>query len=178
MTEASTDDRSPQGPDSETQSRIRQSFLSKLSRTPDKRKRLAILTACARLRAPWVEAVLWEALDDSCEEIRGYIIKTLGSKTKIRLHLALGRLHRPPWYAKSAALKILGQRRVKEAVDEIRKVLDDRNVDIRCSAAGALGDIGGPEAVKLLVVLTKDASSHVRQAAEEALEKASEVRFI
>ena len=178
MRKVSTDDRSPRGQDPETQFRIRMSFQSKLSRTADRRKRLAILTACAKLKAPWVEAVFWDALDDSCEVVRGYVVKVLSDKADVDLKLALARLRRPPWYAKSASLKILGRHRFKEALEGIKGVVDDTNADVRCCAAEALGEIGGPEAVRLLVALRKDANSYVRQAAADALEKVSEVRFV
>ncbi|RPJ02762.1 MAG: HEAT repeat domain-containing protein, partial [Candidatus Aminicenantes bacterium] len=47
----------------------------------------------------------------------------------------------------------------------------------RRAAAEALGELGGDEAVRLLVRLKKDANPYVKAAAEEAIGKASGVRF-
>jgi HEAT repeat protein len=55
--------------------------------------------------------------------------------------------------------------------------LADTNVDVRRSAAEALGKIGGQEAIGMLVKLTKDGNIYVRQAAAGALSKISSVRF-
>jgi HEAT repeat protein len=174
------DDRYPVDPAADPgRSPICERFLLKLAKTRDKKKRLGILKACAKVRAPWVEELFWESLGDSCEDIRGFILKELGRRPALDLSWALGRLARPPWYAKSAVLKLLGVHRVKEAIGEIRRAIDDSaNVEIRRAAAEALGEIGGKEALRLLVRLKKDPNLYVRQAAEEAIQKASDLRFV
>ncbi len=156
---------------------IAQAFLGKLARTADKKQRLTVLRACLKVRAAWVDEVLWESLADSCEEVRGFVFRTLVSAERIDLAHTRGRLHRPPWYARSAALRILGRRRVREAVVEIRRLLGDANADVRCAAAEALGDIGGKEAVGLLVRLRKDTNPYVRAAAGQGILKASDLRI-
>ncbi len=154
-------------------------FLRKLSLTASRERRIAILKACAKVRAPWVEELFWEALGDSCEGVRDFVVRELARRQTLHLGHALGRLERPPWYAKSAVLKLLGIHRVREAIADIKKAVDDSpNADIRRTAAEALGEIGGTEALRVLVELKKDANLYVRQAAEEAILKASEVRFI
>jgi len=60
----------------------------------------------------------------------------------------------------------------------IVRAVDDSNVEVRRAAAVALGELGGEEAVRLLVRLKKDANHHVRAAAEEAIGKTSGVRFV
>ena len=153
-------------------------FLDKLAKTPDKTKRLTILRACAKVRAAWVEELFWEALGDSCENVRAFVLKDLAGRRTLDLARALGRLERPPWYAKSAVLRLLGIHRAKDVLPQIRKAIEDTtNVDIRRAAAEALGEIGGEGALGLLVQLKKDPSPYVRQAAEEAIRKASDVRF-
>jgi HEAT repeat protein len=171
--------RSPAPPVAENpaQSRICQSYLSKLAKTPDKKRRLAILKACAKVEAPWVEALFWESLSDASGDIRDLIIRELALKPSINLKLAAGRLNGPPWYAKSAALKIIGRHKIREAVAEIRRVVGDANVDVRRSAAEALAEIGGKDALALLVEMKKDPNSYVRMMAEEGIEKVSEIRF-
>ncbi|MBM3305434.1 MAG: HEAT repeat domain-containing protein [Candidatus Aminicenantes bacterium] len=153
------------------------SFIAKLGRTPDRTKRLAILAACAKVRAPWSEELLWEALGDTCEGVRDAVLKELLERDPLCVKQALERLDRPPWYAKSAALKIIGQKRIREALPELRRVIRDPNADVRRSAAEALGEIGGREALGLLVGLKKDPNQFVRAAAEGAILKASPVRF-
>ncbi len=157
---------------------IRRSFLGKMTKTPDKSKRLAILKACAKVRADWVETLFWESLGDPCEKIRDFLINDLGGREAFNLAYALTRLERPPWYAKSAILRILAAKKISEAVPYIAPVLDDENVDVRRSAAFALGEIGGQEAIRMLIRLRGDANTYVRTTAEAAIEKASSLRFI
>jgi HEAT repeat protein len=57
------------------------------------------------------------------------------------------------------------------------RAVADANVEVRRAAAEALGEMGGDEALKLLVVLKKDANPYVTAAAEEAIRKTSGVRF-
>jgi len=154
-------------------------FLQKLAKTPDKAKRLTILRACAKVRAAWVEELFWEALGDPCENVRAFVLDDLAGRRTLDLARALGRLERPPWYARSAVLRLLGIHRAKDAMPAIRKAVEDTtNVDIRRAAAETLGEIGGEEALSLLVRLKKDPSPYVRQAAEDAIQKASDVRFV
>ena len=158
-------------------SRVLRAFQLKLERTPDRRKRLAILKACAKVGAPWVESLYWEALSDACEEVRDYLVRDLSLRPSLDLDRARNRLRRPPWYAKSAVLRILGAHKAREAVPEIRGIMDDANIEVRRTAAAALGEIGGEDALTLLVRLRKDVSPYVKAAAEEAIAKASRLRF-
>ena len=151
--------------------------LRKLNSLTDKDKRLKILKAIARLKAAWVLKVLLESLSDRCESNRDFLIKELSEREIWNSSPIYERLSQPPWYMKSAVLKVLGQRKDADAVSAIRAVLADPNVDVRKSAADALGEIGGKEALALLVALTKDPSAYVRQAAVGSLRKISSVRF-
>ena len=151
--------------------------LRKLRSLPDKDRRLKVLKAVARLKTPWVAKVLVEALDDPAQGNRDFLINELAGRGSRDLASLYERLTQPPWYARSAALKILGLRAEAGAIQAIQKTLADPNVDVRRSAAEALGDIGGQDAVGLLVTLTKDGSIYVRQAAVGALRKISSVRF-
>ncbi|HYA49268.1 MAG TPA: HEAT repeat domain-containing protein [Burkholderiales bacterium] len=154
-------------------------FLHKLAKTPDKAKRLVIFKACAKVRAPWVEELFWESLDDPCEIVRAFVFKELAGRRTLDLGRALDRLKRPPWFARSAVVRLLGLHRAKQALPEIKKAIEEApNVEVRRAAAEALGEIGGEDALVLLVQLKKDPSLYVRQAAEEAIQKASGVRFV
>jgi hypothetical protein len=169
------DDRFSPGPDE--RSPICLAFLAKLGRTPDKAGRQAVLTACIKVRSPWVDELLWESLADPNEGVRDLVEKELRRRQPLSLGLALRRLRLPPWFARSAALRILGHQRVREAVPEIRRTVDDANADVRRAAAEALSEIGGEEALRLLVQLKKDPNPYVRAAAEAAIQKTSGVRF-
>lgn len=157
---------------------IRAAFLRKLALTQDKSKRLRILKAYSRMDTRLAEKVLVEALGDPCEEIRDFIIRELAGRDALDLDLVCGRLAGPPWYARSAALRIIGLRKAEKAVRHIEAVLGDANADVRKCAADALGEIGGRDVLRLLVRLKKDANPYVRQAAEDGLRKASEVKFV
>jgi len=151
--------------------------LRKLSSLSDKDRRLKVLKAISRLQAPWVLRVLLEGLSDPSESNRDFLIKELSRREIWNSSLFYDKLSRPPWYTKSAVLRVLGRRKDSAAVPAIKKALADPNVDVRKSAAEALGEIGGKEALALLVRLTKDGSAYVRQAASDALRKVSNVRF-
>ena len=158
-------------------SRICRAFLDKLARTPDKTKRQAVIAACVKVRFPWVEELLWEALADPNEGVRDIAVKELRRREPLHPEFVLKRLRLPPWYARSSALGIIGCRRLREAIPEIRRAVGDANVEVRRAAAEALGEMGGDEALRLLVALKKDANPYVRAAAEEAIRKTSGVRF-
>ncbi|OGD16355.1 MAG: hypothetical protein A2W20_01575 [Candidatus Aminicenantes bacterium RBG_16_66_30] len=152
-------------------------FLLKLARTPDKAKRIRLLAACVKVRRTWVEELLWEALADPSESVRTFAVKEILRLPAVRIELAVKRLRLPPWFARSSVLGIIGVRRIAEAIPEVVRAAGDANVDVRRSAAEALGEIGGEAAVRALVRLKKDPNLHVRAAAEAAIEKTSSVRF-
>ena len=161
----------------ERDAHIQRSFLRKLAGTPDKSRRLVIIRAASRVRASWVELLFWEVLADPCEEIRDFVIKCLCAREELDISRALTRLERPPWYARSAVLRILGRRKMPEAIALIESVLGDDNADVRRAAAFALGEIGGKDSLRLLLRLKRDSSPHVRMTAEEGIFKISTLRF-
>ena len=169
------DDRHP--PKEDGPARICRAFLDKLARTPDKTKRQAIIAACIKVRFPWAEEVLWETLADPNECVRDLVVKELRRREPLHLEFALKRLRLPPWYARSSALGIIGCRRIREAAPEMERMVGDASVESRRAVAGALGEMGGDEALRLLVALKKDTNPYVRAAAEEAIRKTSGVRF-
>ncbi|MBN2409261.1 MAG: HEAT repeat domain-containing protein [Candidatus Aminicenantes bacterium] len=154
-----------------------EAVLRKLKSHSDKDKRFKILKAISRLEAPWVLRVLMEALADPSEANRDFLIRELGKREIWNFSPVYEKLSCPPWYRKSAVLKVIGRRRESAALPAIRAILADPNVDVRKSAADALGEIGGKESLSLLVELTKDPSAYVRQAAVFSLRKISSVRF-
>jgi HEAT repeat protein len=152
-------------------------FLRKLALTQDKQKRLKVLKAYARLDTRLAGKILIEALGDPCEEIRDFIVRELGERESFDPDLAYAKLAGPPWYARSAVLRVLAARRPEGAVRHIESVLGDANADVRKCAAEALGELGGRESLPLLVRLAKDQNPYVKAAAQNALRKVSSVRF-
>ncbi len=153
-------------------------FLSKLARTPDKARRSKIITACAKVPRPWAEELLWEALADPNEGVRDAAVRGLCEREPaLHPEWAMRRLSRPPWYARSSALAVIGRRRLRESLPGIEAAAGDANADVRRAAAEALGEIGGEPAVRILVRLRKDPNPYVRTAAEGAIGRTSGVRF-
>jgi len=84
------------------------SVSSKIESIKERRKRLRILKAIARIDAPWVPEVLLNALEIPCEEIRDFIVHELGHRQNLNLDIFHQKLKASPWYVKSAILKIMG----------------------------------------------------------------------
>ena len=114
---------------------------------------------------------------DTVEANRDFLVQELGKREIWNLAPVYEKLSYPPWYSKSAVLRVISLRRDSAAVPAVRTALADPNVDVRRSAAEALGEIGGKDALALLVELSKDPSPYVRQAAVASLRKISSVRF-
>lgn len=156
---------------------ILESVLRKIRSSRDPDKRLKIIKSITSIKDSWVSEVLLEALDDTSEVIRDFIIDDLGRRELVNLNLMYKKLNNPPWYVKSAVLKALGIRKDPESINLIQSTLEDTNAEVKRSAAQALGEIGGEEALILLNRLAKDSNLFVRKSAEEALNKASHLKF-
>ena len=159
-------------------SAITKAVLRKVDILQNRDKKLRLLRSLARLSHPWVCAVLLELLADPIEEVRDLAVRELSEREDCPILSIYQKLAQPPWYLKSSILRILGNRRSPEAVKHIQSVVDDPNVEVKRSAAQALGEIGGKQARTLLVRLSKDTNPYVRMAAAEALDKICDFRFI
>ena len=157
--------------------RLADLVLRKIRSTKEKQKRLKIIKSITRVDGVWVNEVLLEALDDPSEKIRDFIIKELARRKGLKLERIYQKLFIPPWYVKSAILKILGMKKDPLSLGLIEAVINDENVEVRISAAQALGEIGGEEALLLLNKLAQDKNRFVRKSAEESLIKASQLKF-
>ena len=87
---------------------LSQSVLRKIRASHEKQKRLNIIKSITQVRDSWVNEVLMEALDDTSEVIRDFIIDELGKREQIDTSLINRKLSCPPWYVKSSVLRILG----------------------------------------------------------------------
>lgn len=152
-------------------------LLRKLDIIRDRGKKVRMLRALAHLEAPWVPAVFLELLGDAVEEVRDMAVRELSRRADWPVSAVYACLDRPPWFRKSAVLRLLAERKEKEAIPHIRRLIEDPNVDVRRSVALALGAIGGGEARILLVMLAKDKNIHVRTAAEEMIERLCDFKF-
>jgi hypothetical protein len=156
---------------------VTNAILRKLEILQDRGKKLKLIRTLAHFDAPWVPSVFLELLGDGIEEVRDLAVRELTRRGDWAAASLYARLDRPPWYAKSAALRILALRKEQDAVPHIKRLLDDPNVDVKRSAAFALGAIGGQESRSLLVRLSRDKSRYVRAAAEEMLERLCDFKF-
>lgn len=151
--------------------------LHKIDILQGRDKKLRMMRSIARETRPWVPRVFVELLSDASDEIRDAAARELAEREDYPLELLHEKLRRPPWYVRSTVLRILGTKGRPESIRPIREIIDDPNVDVKRSAAQALGAIGGPEARTLLVRLTRNDNPYVRTAAVEALEKIVELKF-
>ncbi len=141
-------------------------------------KKIRLLQTAAESDAAWSTPLLVELLNDPAEEVRDIVVRELILRPDCPLDDLCERLNRPPWYSKSAALRILAAKRQPATARAVRAVVRDPNADVRRTAALALGEIGGAEAKALLVQLAKDKSPYVRAAAVAGLDKICDFKFI
>jgi hypothetical protein len=152
--------------------------LRKIGILQGKEKKIRLLENLRRFSDPWVCTMLLQLLTDPREELREAAARQLAEREDCPMEKLHARLSCPPWYVKSTILRILGRRKNPQSVRPIKAVLNDSNADVKCSAAQALGSIGGQEARVCLVYLAKDHNAYVRAAAVEALEKICDFKFI
>ncbi len=157
--------------------RLRASALRKIKGAKEKHKRLKIIRTLCSITDPWSSEVLLEALLDSNEEIRNLIIQELGKREDLDLEWVCQRLYHPHWYVKSSALKILALKKNEKALFHIEVMITDPNVEVRRGIAACLGDIGGKNALPLLMKLEKDENRFVQTRAEASIRKISKLRF-
>jgi len=160
------------------QEAVAEVVLRKIGILQSKEKKIRLLENLSRFSDPWVCAVLLQLLADPREEMRDTAARQLAEREDCPMEKLYARLLRPPWYVKSAILRILARRKNPQSVRPIKAVLNDSNADVKCTAAQALEAIGGQEARVLLVYLAKDKNAYVRAAASEALEKICDFKFI
>jgi HEAT repeat protein len=152
-------------------------LLGKMAILQNRAKKIKLVQAAAGLKAEWAGYFLVGLLGEPIEEIRGLAVRGLIARENCPVDAVCERLNRPPWFAKSAALQILAAKKIPRTARCIRPVVDDANVDVRRTAASALGEIGGPEARALLVRLGRDPSPPVRATAQAALDKICDFKF-
>lgn len=156
---------------------VAQAVLRKLNILQGRDKKMKMLRSIGRLDSAWACAVLFELLSDPSEDTRDAAVRELAHRDDCPCGKLYERLKRPPWYVKSSILRILCLRKDAAAVDAIKGVIEDPNVEVRRWAALALGRIGGEEARALLLRLAKDKNVYVKQAATDALDKLCEFKF-
>jgi HEAT repeat protein len=160
-----------------TDAAIVASVLRKIDLLQGRDRKFQMMRMIARLPRAWVPRVFVELLSDGSDEVRESAARELAERDDCPFEILYDKLRRPPWYVKSAILRILATRVRPESLRCIREVIDDPNVEVKRSAAQALGAIGGPEARTLLVRLIRDGNPMVRTAAAEALDRIVELRF-
>lgn len=155
--------------------------LSKNNQTAVKKKQQPLQTIKELIKEspPSLNIHLLELLADPRENVREFIIKFLSSQEhSLPLELLVDKLKEPPWFRKTAILKIIANRKEILLLDSLAGLTNDPNTAVRCELARTLGALALPQALSLLSQLTKDANPYVRRTAERALAKASKIRFI
>jgi len=153
-------------------------LLRRVEIIQDRKKKIKFIRMIAHLDAPWIPKVFVELLADSSEEVRDVAVRELSERGDWPASAVYDRLPRPPWYAKSAALRVLGLRKDAAAIPHIRRMVGDPNADVKRTAAWCLGEIGGADALSLLVRLAADANPYVRNAAAGSLDRLCDFKFI
>ena len=156
---------------------VARAVLHKLNILQGREKKMKMLRSLGRLNSAWACAVLFELLSDPSEEVRDTAVRELALRDDYPCGKLYARLKQPPWYVKSAILRIICLRKDVGALEPIKGIIEDPNVDVRRWAALALGRIGGSEARMLLIRLAKDKNGYVKQAAADALDKICDFKF-
>jgi len=153
------------------------SALKDLKGAKEKQERLKIIQKIIIIKDSWASEVLMDALEERCEAFRELIINELGNRKNLDLSNAFQKLSNSPWYVKSSFLKILALQKNPESIIYIEALINESNADIRSTAAQALGEIKGEEALSLLLKLSKDKNHFVRISAEKSLKKTVNLKF-
>ena len=153
------------------------SALEKIKSAKNEKDRIRIIVQLIRDKSSWTNHVLLEALDDRSKTIRERIVKELASREDLDPQILYDKLKKPPWYVKNEVLKVLGMRKNTLSIKHIKSIIEEPNVDVRKTATDILGEIGGSDAIELLIQMTKDKNPFIRRSAEKALQKASDLKF-
>jgi len=131
--------------------------------------RLAAIRAVPAL--PAAGAVLFELLEDPDAEIAQAAQESLAAVAGAQVDAAvLKMLAGAQPKQRLAALELIGQRRMTQAVPEVVKALGDADAGVRQSALRRLGELSGPEQLPALVDLLMAAKSpQDLNAAEQAV---------
>lgn len=159
------------------QHRLCSDALRQIRNAHGKEERHALLQEIDRNPGEWATDALFSCLDDPCEKIRDFLVEALGRRNNLNPDQIHAKLHSSPWFVKSAILKIFGRQKNPEWTGAIEDILNEPNADVRCTAAQILGDIGGDDALNLLLVLAKDSNRFVQSSAEKSLQKISDLKF-
>lgn len=159
------------------QHRLCADALQQIRHAQSKEERYELLQEIDRNPGDWATDALFSCLEDPCEKIRDFLIEALSRRNNLNPDQIQAKLHSSPWFVKSAIIKIFGRQKNPEWTGAIEEILTEPNADVRCTAAQALGDIGGKEALNLLLVLAKDSNRFVQSSAEKSLQKISDLKF-
>jgi HEAT repeat protein len=156
---------------------VARTVLHRFNILQGRERKMKMLRSIGKLDSAWACAVLFELLSDPSEEVRDTAVRELALRDDYPCGKLYARLKQPPWYVKSAILRIICLRKDVGALESIKGIIEDPNVDVRRWAALALGRIGGSEARTLLIRLAKDKNGYVKQAAADALDKICDFKF-
>jgi HEAT repeat protein len=141
----------------------------------DKDVRQTAAEALGKIGVPAVPALM-EALKDEDWRVRQAAARALGEIGDPQALPALIQALKDE-YVREAVEEALGKIGVP-AVPALIEALKDDDEDVRRAAAGALGEIGDPQAVPALIEALKDDDEYVRRAAVGALGKIGDLQAV
>ena len=146
--------------------------VTPLLHDPNPRVRANAVEALSATRSPALLAELRPRLQDSSTRARINAILSIASIEGVRAAVEwmpfLRELARGDRTARSSAIFALGRLPLDESIDVLRGLLKDSDLQIRCEAAQALGQVGAPRVVPELVEALAS-SAELRHAARRSL---------
>jgi HEAT repeat protein len=125
-----------------------------------------------KIKDPRAVEPLIEALKDKDSDVRQSAAIALGDLKDLRaVDPLIEALKDEDWRVRQGAASALGKLKDLRAVERLIEALKDKDPVVRWVAATALGELKDPRAVEPLIEALKDKHGHVKERAEEALQK-------
>jgi len=106
----------------------------------NKQQRLQAIKELIKENPPYLIRTLIDLLADPGEDIREFIVNFLArEESSLPLEILVDKLREPPWYRKTALLKIIAHRRETLLLDSLSFLTNDSNAAVRCELAQTLG---------------------------------------
>ncbi|MBZ0289606.1 MAG: HEAT repeat domain-containing protein, partial [Anaerolineae bacterium] len=118
---------------------------------PDSQMRAAAVEALVEIDDARVISGLIAALSDKNETVHHSARHALMNKGDGALNRLADELHNPNWKIREVAAHTLGEVGGLTSFNQLVGVVDDPDIDVRIATIRALGDIGEPAAVPILI---------------------------
>ncbi len=137
------------------------------------RRRAIEALSCSALDDEDVLKLIEEAYHHPSEKMKASAIFAMGRNANPRWHsIVLKELRNPKPEIRYEAARACGEMGLREAVEILASLVQDRDQEVREVAIWALGSIGGSEARRILMQFLREGDDSIREAVEEALREA------